>query len=238
MNITAEQRTYARVAGIMILANYLLQGFGDYPTIIARRGETFAERAAWAVKSALLYRVSLLEVAAAWIAIGVLAYALYVVLEPVDKRLAQLALVLRLGASFVGAAAMGLRVAEARLYLASATPDLFTSEQLRTLVAVVKRAAGEGIEIAWMFQGAGSVLFFLLFLRSRYLPRTLAGLGVFTAALIVPMAMAMFVVPTRINELKLVGVPGFLVEVVTAFWLLFKGLPRRATANATAQQHA
>jgi hypothetical protein len=46
---------------------------------------------------------------------------LYVVLEPVNKRLAQLALVLRLGACFVGAASLMFRVAQARLYQASET---------------------------------------------------------------------------------------------------------------------
>src|SRR5689334_16926945 len=99
---TPEQRTYARLAGICILANYVLQGFGDFVTIIARSGETFAETARYAAENYLLWRVSLLEVGLAWIAIGVLAFALYAALEPVDKRLAQLALCLRLGASFVG----------------------------------------------------------------------------------------------------------------------------------------
>lgn len=95
----------------MCLANYVLQGAGDFPTILARRGKTFTQTASWAVKSATLYGVSLLEVAASWIAIGILAFALYVVLEPVNRCLAQLALVLRLGASFVGAASVMLRVA-------------------------------------------------------------------------------------------------------------------------------
>ena len=104
MDPTPEQRTYARVAGICILANYVLQGLGDSVTIILRSGETFAEKARYATENELLWRVSLLEVGLAWIAIGVLAFALYALLEPVDRRLAQLALCLRLGASFVGAA--------------------------------------------------------------------------------------------------------------------------------------
>ena len=234
MDVTPEQRAYARLAGIMFLANYGLQGLGDFPTIVARRGEAFAETARWALKSEGLYRVALVEVAAAWIAIGILAFALYAVLEPVNKRLAQLALVLRLGASFVGAASVMLRVAVARLYLASATPDLFTTEQLHTLVTVGKQAFSAGVETAWMFMSMGSILFFVLFLRSRYLPRALAGFGIFGAALVLPMAIAMFVFPARTNELKLVGLPGFVAEVATAFWLLFKGPRPRATAEATA----
>jgi hypothetical protein len=126
-----------------------------------------------------------------------------------------------------------LRVAQARLYGALDQEGLFTIEQLRTLSTVTQRAAGAGVEIAWMFMGAGSVIFFVLFLRSRYLPGVLARAGIFTAALVVVMSAAMFVFPARINELKLVGLPAFVVEVATALWLLIKGLPR-ATAEARA----
>ena len=155
-------------------------------------------------------------------------------LEPVNKRLAQLALVLRLGASFVGSASVMFRIAQARLYKASETEGLFTTEQLRTLVAVSQRAAGAGVTTAWMFLGAGSTLFFVLFLRSRYLPRAVAGFGIFASALLAAVAVAMFVFPERTNELKWFGVPMFVVEVATAFWLLFKGLQPRATAGARA----
>src|SRR5262249_54338182 len=110
MEPTADQRTYARLAGICILANYLLQFRGDSVTIMFRIGETFEEKARYVVRHDLLWHVSLLEVALSWISIGVLAFALYAVLEPVDKRLAQLALCLRLGASFVGSASMMFRV--------------------------------------------------------------------------------------------------------------------------------
>ena len=179
MDPTPEQRAYARLAGICILANYALQVLGDSVTIILRSGETFAEKARYATENALLWRVSLLEVGVAWVVLGILAFALYAVLEPVDRRLAQLALCMRLGASFVGAASLMFRVAGARLYLAS-TAGLFTNDQLSTLVSAATRGGSEGVELAWMFQGAGSALFGLLFLRSRYLPRALAALNIFT----------------------------------------------------------
>ena len=224
MNPTPEQRTYARLAGICFLADFVLQGLGDSVTIVLRRGETFVETARYAAENDLLWRVSLLEVGFSWIVIGILAFALYAVLEPVDKRLAQLALCLRLGASFVGAASLMFRVAQGWLYKASATEGLFTTAQLNTLVSVMKRGAGEGVEVAWMFLGAGSTLFFLLFLRSRYLPVLVAGLGIFGSALLIPMSAVMFVYPQYIGELKLVGVPGLLANVATALWLLVKGL--------------
>lgn len=233
MAITAEQRTYARLAGIMFLLKYALEGVGDGVTIISRGSATFAETARWAAESAVLYRVALAHIAASWIAFAVVAFALYVVLEPVNKRLAQLAFILRLGAALVGAASLMFRVAQGWLYQASATEGLFTAEQLRTLVKVIQRAAGAGFSVSMMFLGLASTIFFLLFLRSRYLPRALAGLGVVGSVLLVGAAVGMFVFPESINELKLLGVPGLLAELGTAFWLLFKGLPRAAAAATT-----
>lgn len=226
MNPTPEQQAYARVVGICLLANYLLQGLGDSVTIVLRRSETFAETARYAAENYLLWRASLLEVGLSWIVIAILAFALYAVLEPVDKRLAQLALCLRLGASFVGAASLMFRVAGAQLYKASATEGPFTAEQLGTLVSVMKRGASEGVEVAWMFLGAGSMLFFLLFLRSRYLPRALAGLGIFGGAVLIAVSAVMFLWPQYIGLLKLVCLPGFLADIAIALWLLVKGLSR------------
>ena len=234
MTITQEQRTYARFAGIMILAHIVLEGIGDSVTIIARGGESFAETARFAAGHVVLWRFCLLNVGLSWITIGIMAYALYVVLEPVNKRLAQLALFLRLGASCVGAASLMFRVAQARLYTASQTESLFTTEQLRALVAVTQRGANAGVTTAWMLMGAGYVLFFLLFLRSRYLSRTLAGFGILTSALLAAVAVVTFVFPERTNELKLFLVPALLTEIVTALWLLIKGLQPQATAEAKA----
>jgi hypothetical protein len=228
---TPEQRSYARLAGICILANYVLQILGDSVTIVFRGGETFAETARYATENYLLWRVSLLEVGLAWIATGILAFAMYVVLEPIDKRLAQLAMYLRLGASFVGTASMMFRVAGAQLYKAS-TEGTFSAEQLRALVSVMKRGGSEGVELAWLFQGAGAALFFLLLLRSRYLPRAIAILGIYGTAVLIPMSAVMFVWPQYITQLKLVGVPGLLAEVATAVWFL-KGLrPGAAPGDA------
>lgn len=232
MTITPEQRTYARLAGILILAHVVLELGGDSVTIIARSGESFAERARFATENIVLWRLCLLSIGLSWISIGLLAFAFYVVLVPVNKRLAQLALLLRLGGCFVGAASLMFRMAQARLYQASQTPGLFTTEQLSTLTAVFQRGANGGITTAWMFLGAGWMLVYLLFLRSRYLPRVLAGVGIVTSALLVTMAIASFVLPERSNELKLFGLPALLTEITTASWLLIKGLQPRATAEA------
>ena len=233
MTVTAEQRTYARLAGITILAHVVLEIGGDSVTIIARGGQSFIENARYAAEHALLWRGALLSVGASWISIAILAFALYVVLEPVNKRVAQLALVLRLGASFVGAASLMFRVALTRLYQAAVTESLFTPEQVHTLSGMIQRGANAGVWTSWIFMSAGYLLFFVLFLRSRYLPRALAWLGIIGSALLAVATLVMFVFPEGTNWMKLFGVPGLLAELATALWLLIKGLPR-ATADTPA----
>jgi hypothetical protein len=122
---------------------------------------------------------------------------------------------------------------ESRLYRASATEGLFTSEQLRALVGASQRGAGTGVELAWIFQAVGTLLFFVLFWRSRLIPRAIAGLGVVGSVLLVGAAAAMVAFPVRIPELKLLGLPVFLAEVTMALWLLVRGIHSRKTVEVT-----
>ena len=230
-DITPQQRRYARLAGVVILAKFVLESFGDGITIISRGNASFAETASFATQSAVLWRFSLLTVGLAWIAISIQGFALYAVLEPVHRRLAQLALVLRLGASFVGAASLMFRVAITRIYKATETPDLFTIEQLRTFAGVLQRGANAGVWLAWILLGAGAMLSFLLFLRSRYLPRALAWLGIVGSIFLVAVSGVMFVFPEGNNWMKMFCAPLLLAELVTAVWLL-KGIrPPRAEVH-------
>jgi hypothetical protein len=233
MEVTAEQRTYARIAGILFLGHFIIEALGDYPTILARRGETFAQTARYAGEHEAVWRVALLCVGLAWISIAVLAFALYVVLEPVHKRLAQLALILRLGGSFVGAGSLMFRVAKAQLYPASAAA-MFTTEQLGRLATVTQQGANAGVYTAWIFMGLGATIFYALFLRSRYLPRALAGFGVFTSILLVAVPMGSFAYPQYQATLKALLLTGLLSELATALWLLIKGLPSEAHAISPA----
>jgi hypothetical protein len=224
MEITAEQRTYARIAGIMFLAHFMIEALGDYPTIIARRGETFAQTARYVGEHEALWRAALLCVGLAWISIAVLAFALYVVLEPVHKRLAQLALILRLGGSFVGAASLMFRVAKTQAYSASAAA-MFTTEQLGRLAAVTQQGANAGVYTAWIFMGLGATIFYALFLRSRYLPPALAGFSVFTSILLVAVPLGSFAYPQYQATFKALLLTALVAELATALWLLIKGLP-------------
>jgi hypothetical protein len=209
--------------------HFVIEALGDYPTILARSGETFAQTAHYVLEHETFWRAALLSVGIAWISIAALAFALYVVLEPVHKRLAQLALILRLGGAFVGAASLMFRVAKTQAYSASAAAS-FTTEQLGRLAAMTQQGANAGVYTAWIFMGLGATIFYALFLRSRYLPRALAGLGVFASILLVAVPMMSFVYPQYQATLKALLITSLLAELATALWLLIKGIHSQAHA--------
>jgi hypothetical protein len=161
MEVTAEQRRYARIAGVMILAHFLLEMGGDYPTILARAGESFAQTSRYVTENELLWRTALLSVGIAWIAVAVLGFVLYgVVLEPVQTRLAQLALLLRLGGAFVGGACLVFHVAKERLQTATGSPLALLAPRTRRLWCLYFDFAGGGSDgklrvpcVRWHAQG-------------------------------------------------------------------------------------
>ncbi len=223
MEVTTEQRAWARVAGATMIAHFAVELLGDYPTILARGGETFAQTSAFVVENATLWRSALLAVGVAWIVSVVLAFALYVVLAPVNRRLAQLALLLRLGGALVGAASLMLRMSKTGVQLAT-TSDVFSTDQLARLASVLQQGINTGIYISWMFMGLGYILFFLLFKRSGYLPRAISNFGVYASALLVVVPVISFIWPPYGGTLKPVLLLCLLSETAAALWLLTKGL--------------
>lgn len=223
--ITAEQRRYAKLAGAFYLLNYGLNFLGEGLAAGIRGSGSFLEVAHNVAASEVLYRVALSSTALAWITVVPLAYALWVVLEPVNRRLALLALLMRLGEAFVGAASVMFSMASARIY-ESIGMSQFSDEHLRVLVAASQRAMAAGFEIAMLFVSIGSILFFELFRRSGYLPQAFARFAVLASSLLFVVTLAMFVFPRYSSMLQVGWAPMFIAEIVTATWLLVKGLPR------------
>jgi ABC-type thiamin/hydroxymethylpyrimidine transport system permease subunit len=122
------------------------------------------------------------------------------------------------------------RFAQAWLYRLSERPELFTTEQLRALVSVVQRGSGEGVETAWILQGLGATLGYVILLRTRYLPRALTLAGAIGSLILVAVSVVMIVEPRYINTLKLFGLPILLVDVIVSV-LFIRGLPLRADSR-------
>ena len=109
------------------------------------------------------------------------------------------------------------------VYVAANHPGAFGADQLSALTAL--RPLGASTTVAAIFFSTGSTIFFYVFLRSHYIPRALAGLGVFASALYLAAWLAELVAPATPGLVNLVAsVPILIAEVGTGLWLLITGI--------------
>src|ERR1700680_3517827 len=153
--IDRTQRMYARLAGVMYLSNYATSVFGAIaPARITRSGD-FADRARRVIASEHLYRTALTSMTIGWVLIVLLPFSLYVTLKPVNKRLAQLALLLELCQAAVGAVTVIFSFVVLGIYTGQPS-GTFSNEQLQGLAGTVQGASLSGFNISMTFLGVGS----------------------------------------------------------------------------------
>ena len=233
--IDSTQRFYARLAGFMYLLNYATSVFGSLTPDLIKGSGDFAEQARRVVASELLYRTALTSMAIGWVLIIFLAFSLYVTLKPVNKRLAQLALLLEVGQASVGAVTVIFSFVVFGLY--TAQTGSFQNDQLQALLPIVS-ASFSGFNISMIFLGVGSTLFFYLFYKSRYVPRALAAWGVFASVVMIVVSAAMILFPEHMRMLQMGWGPLGIAEIGTALWLTIVGIRQPRAPAPTGQMAA
>jgi hypothetical protein len=225
------QRIYARVAGILYLW-LIITGLAGTLAIshIAGSG-TFLETAKRVVASEHLYRVALSSELMEALSTVLLAFALYVTLEPVDKLLAQIAMYWRLGESFIGGA--GMIVGFLRLHLYSSPQSIGTlgKDQSQALVDLTRSAGFAAYNISAIFFSVGSILFCYLFFKSRYIPRILSAFGVFASVVVTIMCFGSLIFPEHAAALQYGWVPMAIAEITTGFWLMLFAVKTQARSD-------
>lgn len=198
----------------------------------SRAPGSFAERTANISEALPLCRAALVLQFIASLLTMLLAYSLYMVLKSVDESTARLALYFRLGEAFGGLTAFVTFAA-----LALRTDPKFAqalgAAQVEALVDLAGRADFASFNIGIMFFSFGSTLFYRLFLRSPYLPRTLSAFGMAASALTFVMAMTGLVMPEWSNAIQVGWIPIFIAEIATGILLRgARAVPAAATAAA------
>lgn len=156
----------------------------------------------------------------------VLGLALYVILQPANKTLALLALLLKL----VEATLMAVTV----LVLFVALQPLGTNadissvpELLRFLIGAIFNSHDAITAIPMVFLGLDMILFSYLFYISNYIPRVLAGFGILSFVLVFIQSLMFVLIPEYammpINQV-IFWVPSGIFEIVIGLWLLVKGI--------------
>lgn len=218
------RNVYARIAGGVYLLLIVMFMSGEFIIggIVGEGG--FAAAAHGAASAERLYRVALALQTMAPVCTIVLAYALYVVVRPVNEGLAQMALLFRLGETFIGAVAIIFSFDQLRIYTSFNGAGAAGAEQWQALMTVARNSHFVGFHLSTLFFSVGSVLFFSLFLKGAYLPKVQSVFGIGASLLVACTSVASLVMPEYRETIQLGFAPIFVSEIVTGLWLLLRGV--------------
>ena len=225
------QRFYARVTGFLFLW-LIITGLAGALTISHIVGSgTFAESAKRVVASERLYRVALSSELIETLSALLLAFALYATLKPVDKLLAQMAMYWRLGESLIGGVGMISGFVRLGLYTSPQPIGGVETGQSQALLGLTRTAGFAEYNISAIFFSIGSILFYYLFFKSRYIPRILSAFGVFASVIVTIICFGSLIFPEHAAKLQYGWAPMAIAEVATGIWLMLFAVKTQARGD-------
>ncbi len=218
----------ARVTGLLFLLSLLvpllnwvlvLSGF-----IVAGDGKATAERM---LANELLFRFGVVNYVLMAVVAVALGLALYELLKAIHNPLARFALALKVLEAGMSAV-MGVLLLVALLLLkGQASPASSEVLPIASLVGLFLEIHIPATAIGGMIHGLNLVVFLSLLYISGYVPRVLAGFGVFAFVLIVVYDALLILAPAFSQNPAVQGIgwgPSILFEVAAGSWLLAKGV--------------
>jgi hypothetical protein len=223
--IEPGQRTVAKTVGFLYLFAMAISIFGE-----SVRGKLIvphdaAQTASNIAASEALFRLSIVGDLIIYVCDIVLFWGLYVILKRINKDVALLAVFFRL----VETAILGVTTLTAfialRLLSGADYLRVVDTAQLQALARGFLSVYGIGLSVGFVFLGLGSAVFSYLWLKSRYVPRGLAWLGIFASLLMAIMSLVTMVFPVVWDRVGMAYMmPMGLYEVGLGLWLLIKGI--------------
>ncbi len=229
-SIDASQRDAARIAGAAYVASFVIVIYvnfgilqrlivGDNPALTAGNilaHETFFRAG---IAGQLLYCVGVLVTTA----------ALYIVLKPVGPLLALLSAIGRLVHGLTWLLVTLNLFTALRLLTGPNYARMLPPDQLPVL-ARLYLSGSDQYYAGLLFWSLASTLAACLWLKSRYVPRSLAAFGVLASAWCVACTLVLFLFPDFPNTVNLwwFDTPMALFELALSFLLVFRGLRPRS----------
>ena len=223
--IEPAQHTAAKVIGFLYLFQMATGIFGESFV----RGQLVVGDATKTAQNIIgaewLFRLSITGDLVTYTGVIVLIWALYVVVRPVNKNLALLAVFFRLAENAVLCVATVSSLVALRLLSGADYLKTFEVSQLHSLAKLALSAQGLGMYVGFILLGLGSTVFAYLLLKSRYIPRALAAWGIFSSLVLAIVTLAIIVFPSLGNVMGLAYMaPMGIYEVGLGLWLLVKGI--------------
>lgn len=217
--IDPSQRKAARLAGFMFLLAFIvptlnwafvMSGFSDADNALNTANNIMT--------NLFLFRLGLTIELFMSVSLIVLGWALYRLLKPINSNLALLALLLK----SVEATLMAVTVLIPFIAL-----QAYSSELLQSPIGLIFNSHTAITSIPMVILGLDMMLFSYLLLKSRYVPRLLAGFGILSFALIFIHALMYILTPEYasmpVNQIVF-WTPSGLFEMIIGSWLLYNYL--------------
>jgi hypothetical protein len=219
-------QVYARIGGVLYLVIIVAGLFGEAvvrDTLIVS-GDA-AATAANIMGSQLLWRIGIAGDLVMHVCDVPLMLIFYVLLRPVSKNLALLAVLFNVVTTAV-LVATKLNLWAALSLLGSAEYlKAFTPEQLHTLAYLAIRTDGHGFAIGLLYFGCECLVLGYLIFRSGYLPRILGVLMQVAGTCYLINSFALLLAPKLAAALfPAILVPAFIGESSLCLWLIAKGV--------------
>jgi hypothetical protein len=222
-NSESSTLQYARVAGLTYIITILL---GIFSVSFIETSLIVPGDAAVTVNNILAnelrFRISVASEILMFALVILLAFALYVVLKTVNRNLATLALLWRLGEAIIGGGITVLTGLIPLLLLKGGSG--FEQSQPQALVGLFLQVRSAGLDVVLIFIGLGGTLFCYLFYISKYVPRILAVWGMITYFSMLILSTVSILMPVAESTKMIFFVPGGIFELLFGLWLLIKGV--------------
>ncbi|MFJ7686031.1 DUF4386 domain-containing protein [Peribacillus butanolivorans] len=229
-NNEASPLYYSRVAGFGLLLMAILAMFSNFSVI---NGLIISDDAATTanniISNEMLFRSGFISFVIVLILDVLLAWALYVLLKPVNKNLAILAAWFRLVYTAIFGIALHNFLNVLQLLSGTEYLTVYTTDQLQAQVMLLIDAFNNGWIIGLVFFGFHLfVVGYLIIKSGGYIPRMIGFFLVIASAGYLIDSFAHFLLPNYTDYktifLLVVAVPGVIGELSLAFWLLIKGV--------------
>ena len=222
-----SQHKAARLAGLLYLIAMATGLFAEFyvhfPSTLIVSGDA-AKTASNIMANERLYRIGIANNIITFAIDVALIWALYVLLRPVNRNLALLAVFFRLVETTMACVAI-INYYVAMQFVSDADHlKAFDSNQIQALSILHDTYALTFIVVA-IFLGLGSAIFNYLLFKSRYIPKALAAWGIFASLLLLMSQFAIIIFPA-VEKIIIPACYGPIAidEIALGFWLLFKGV--------------
>ena len=219
----SSHRIYARIAGLTYIAIIILGvfrvNFVESSIVVPENSEATVNNI---LTNEFLFRAGIASELLMYLLVILLAFTLYIVLKPINKNLAFVALLYRTGEAIIGVTTIVLSGLIPVMLIKNGSA--LKPETFYTLVKLFADIRGSGLDIVLIFIGLGGTIFCYLFFKSGYIPKLLALLGIVTYLIMLILSFTSILIPIS-DAVKLVFyAPGGLFEIFLGFWLLIKSV--------------